>query len=140
VASPFIHSTVTRIRELFDLALERAPSVLFIDEFDAFAPARSELGGHQQYKSEEVNEFLTNLEGCAERKVLVIAATNEPEKIDPAVLRAGRFDKLVFIPPPDVEARIAMLQFHLLDRPAEPDLDILGVCVVLDGYSASDII
>jgi transitional endoplasmic reticulum ATPase len=138
VASPFIHSTVTRIRELFDLALAKAPSVLFIDEFDAFAPSRSELGGHQQYKSEEVNEFLANLEGCADRKVLVIGATNVPEKIDPAVRRAGRFDKLVFIPPPDSDARLAMLQFHLLGRPVEPDLDIRGIAVVLDGYSASD--
>jgi AAA+ superfamily predicted ATPase len=139
VASRFIHDTVVRIREMFDLALEKAPSILFIDEFDAFAPSRSELGGHQQYKSEEVNEFLANLEGCADRKVLVIAATNAPEKIDPAVRRAGRFDKLVFIPPPDAEARIAMLQFHLMDRPVESDLDFRGVGLVLDGYSASDI-
>jgi len=139
IASPFIHSTVTRIRELFDIALEKAPSVLFIDEFDAFVPSRSELSGHQQYKSEEVNEFLANLEGCAARKVLVIAATNAPEKIDPAVRRAGRLDKLVFIPPPDAEARVAMLQFHLQDRPVEPSLDCRGVGVILDGYSASDI-
>ncbi len=139
VGSRFIHDTVLRIREMFGLALEKAPSVLFIDEFDAFAPSRSELGGHQQYKSEEVNEFLANLEGCADRKVLVIAATNLPEKIDPAVRRPGRFDKLVFIPPPDSEARLAMLQFHLRVRPIEPDLDIRGVAAVLDGYSASDI-
>jgi transitional endoplasmic reticulum ATPase len=124
---------------MFDLALEKAPSVLFIDEFDAFAPSRSELGGHQQYKSEEVNEFLANLEGCADRKVLVIAATNLPEKIDPAVRRPGRFDKLVYIPPPDSEARLAMLEFHLRQRPIEPDLDIRGVAAILDGYSASDI-
>src|SRR5262249_13092596 len=92
VASPFIHDTVSRIRSVFTTAIERAPSIVFIDEFEAFVPARSELGGHQQYKAEEVNEFLTNLEGCAERKVLVIAATNEPDKIDPAVRRSGRFD------------------------------------------------
>jgi SpoVK/Ycf46/Vps4 family AAA+-type ATPase len=138
VGSRYIHDTVLRIREMFDLALEKAPSVLFIDEFDAFAPSRSELGGHQQYKSEEVNEFLANLEGCAGRRVLVIAATNLPEKIDPAVRRPGRFDKLVFIPPPDSEARLAMLQFHLRHRPIEPDLDIRGVAAILDGYSASD--
>jgi transitional endoplasmic reticulum ATPase len=139
VGSRYIHDTVLRIREMFDLALEKAPSVLFIDEFDAFAPSRSELGGHQQYKSEEVNEFLANLEGCADRKVLVIAATNLPEKIDPAVRRPGRFDKLVYIPPPDSEARLAMLEFHLRQRPIEPDLDIRGVAAILDGYSASDI-
>lgn len=105
VASPYIHDTVSKIRAVFSVAIEKAPSIIFIDEFEAFVPARSELGGHQQYKAEEVNEFLANLEGCAERSVLVIAATNEPEKIDPAVRRSGRFDKLLFIPPPDPEAR-----------------------------------
>jgi AAA+ superfamily predicted ATPase len=139
VASPYIHSTVLRIRELFDEAIERAPSILFIDEFDAFAPSRSELGGHQQYKSEEVNEFLANLEGAAGRRVLVIAATNAPEKIDPAIRRSGRFDKLVFIPPPDSEARRAMLEHHLAGRPVETKFDLPGVAVVLDGYSASDL-
>ena len=139
VASPYIHSTVLRIRELFEVALERAPSILFIDEFDAFAPSRSELGGHQQYKSEEVNEFLANLEGAANRQVLVIAATNAPEKIDPAIRRTGRFDKLIFIPPPDSEARRAMLEHHLTGRPLEPKLDLPGIAAVLDGYSASDL-
>jgi transitional endoplasmic reticulum ATPase len=101
-------------------------------------PARSDLGGHQQYKAEEVNEFLANLEGCAGKEVLVIAATNEPEKIDPAVRRSGRFDKLIFIPP-DAEARRAILDFHLRDRPILASLDTAGVASVLDGYSASDI-
>ena len=139
VGSPYIHGTVMRIRELFDVAFERVPSVVFIDEFDAFVPARTELSGFQQYKSEEVNEFLATLEGCAARKVLVIAATNAPEKIDPAVRRTGRFDKVVHIPPPDAAARLAMLQFHLVDRPIEADIDLIGVATVLDGYSASDI-
>lgn len=139
VASPYIHSTVLRIRELFDEAVEKAPSVLFIDEFDAFAPTRADLGGHQQYKSEEVNEFLANLDGAAGRKVLVIAATNTPEKIDPAIRRTGRFDKLIFISPPDAEARKAMLEHHLADRPVDPALDAAGIAVVLDGYSASDL-
>jgi SpoVK/Ycf46/Vps4 family AAA+-type ATPase len=116
-----------------------APHDVFIDEFEAFVPARSALGGHQQYKAEEVNEFLANLEGCAERKVLVIAATNEPEKIDPAVRRSGRFDKLILIPPPDAEAGRAMLEFHLRSRPVEASLDSAGIAAVLDGYSASDI-
>ena len=139
VASPYIHDTVSRIRAVFSTAIEKAPSIVFIDEFEAFVPARSVLGGHQQYKAEEVNEFLANLEGCAERKVLVIAATNEPEKIDPAVRRSGRFDKLILIPPPDAEARRAMLEFHLNGRPVEGSLDTAGVAAVLEGYSASDI-
>ena len=86
-----------------------------------------------------MNEFLANLEGCAERQVLVIAATNEPEKIDPAVRRSGRFDKMILIPPPDAEARRAMLEFHLRDRPVEVSLDTAGIAAVLEGHSASDI-
>jgi len=139
VASPYIHDTVSRIRALFSTAIEQAPSIVFIDEFEAFVPARSDLGGHQQYKAEEVNEFLANLEGCAERKVLVIAATNEPDRIDPAVRRSGRFDKLIFIPPPDAEARRAMLDFHLKDRPVQASVETAGIATVLEGYSASDI-
>jgi transitional endoplasmic reticulum ATPase len=124
---------------VFSTAVENAPSIVFIDEFEAFVPTRSELGGHQQYKAEEVNEFLANLEGCAERQVLIIGATNEPEKIDPAVRRSGRFDKLIFIPPPDAAARRAMLEFHLNNRPVEDSLDTAGVAAVLDGFSGSDI-
>jgi transitional endoplasmic reticulum ATPase len=127
------------LRALFSAAIEKAPSIVFIDEFDAFVPARSEMGGHRQYKAEELNEFLANLEGCAERNVLVIAAMIEPEKIDPAVPRAGRFDKLILIPPPDAEARRAMLEFHLNDRPSDTSIDTAGIAGVLDGYSASDI-
>ena len=76
IASPFIHESGVKIRQIFREATEQAPSVIFIDEFDAFVPARSGLGSHQQDKAEEVNEFLANLEGCADRKILVIAATN----------------------------------------------------------------
>lgn len=139
VASPYIHDTVSKVRDVFSVATEKAPSIVFIDEFEAFVPARSGLGGHQQYKAEEVNEVLANLEGCAERKVLVIAATNEPERIDPAVVRSGRFDKRIFIPPPDAEARLAMLEFHLSNRPVEAGLDLGDITAILDGYSASDI-
>jgi ATP-dependent 26S proteasome regulatory subunit len=139
VASPYIHDTVRKIRDLFTTAIEKAPSVLFIDEFEAFVPARSELGGFQHYKAEEVNEFLANLEGCAERNVLVIAATNEPDRIDPAVRRTGRFDKLIYIPPPDAQARAAMLAHHLEGRPLAEPVDGEGIAAILDGYSASDI-
>jgi len=139
VASPFIHDTVKKVNELFVRAIENAPSVLFIDEFDAFVPERTELGGHQDYKKEEVNEFLANLEGCADSRVLVIAATNTPDRIDAAVRRSGRFDKQIYIPPPDAEARVAMLEFHLRDRPLEESIDIAGIAAVIEGYAASDV-
>ncbi|HUW13286.1 MAG TPA: ATP-binding protein [Anaerolineae bacterium] len=138
-ASPYIHQSVLRIRDLFETAAERAPSVIFIDEFEALVPSRSDLGGHQQYKSEEVNEFLAHLGTCAEKGVFVIAATNEPEKIDSAIIRTGRLDKIVYVGPPDAEARAEMLRLHLSGRPVESGLDAASIAGALEGYSASDI-
>jgi ATPase family protein associated with various cellular activities (AAA) len=139
VASPYIHDSVLRIREIFDLAAERAPSIVFIDEFEALAPSRADLGGFQQYKSEEVNELLAHLNASAEKKVFVIAATNEPQKIDPAMRRTGRLDKLIYVGPPDAEARAEMLRMHLAGRPVVANLDYAGIAATLEGYSASDI-
>lgn len=139
VASIYIHGSAIRIRELFETAEKAAPSVLFIDEFEGMVPRRAGIGSHEQYKSEEVNEFLVHLNDCAQKKILVIAATNEPEKIDSAVLRAGRMDKLVYVGPPDVEARFEMLRFHLSGRLTEPQIDLQGIATILEGYSASDI-
>jgi transitional endoplasmic reticulum ATPase len=139
VGSPYIHDTTLRIRDIFKRAADQAPSVLFVDEFEALVPSRADLGGHQQYKSEEVNEFLAHLSGCAEKQILVMAATNEPQKIDIAILRTGRLDIHAYVGPPDAEARAEMLSLHLGGRPAEPDIDITAIATGLDGYSASDI-
>lgn len=139
VGSPYIHDTTLRIRDIFKKAADQAPSVVFVDEFEALVPSRADLGGHQQYKSEEVNEFLAHLSGCAEKQILVVAATNEPQKIDIAILRTGRLDIHAYVGPPDAEARAEMLSLHLGDRPAEPEIDITAIAAGLDGYSASDI-
>lgn len=139
IASPYIHQSVLRIRELFDTAAEQAPAVVFIDEFEALVPQRGELGGHQQYKAEEVNEFLAHLNSCSERNIFVIAATNQADKIDSAVRRTGRLDKLIYVGPPDQEARREMLALHLKGRPVSPDLSLESLAEVLQGYSASDI-
>lgn len=93
IGSPYIHQSVLRIREIFNSAESQAPSVTFIDEFDALVPSRSAMGGHQQYKAEEVNEFLAHLNGCSERRVLVIAATNQADRIDSAVRRTAAWTK-----------------------------------------------
>jgi transitional endoplasmic reticulum ATPase len=139
LASPYIHQSVIRIREIFDEAAENAPSVIFIDEFEAMTPPRSELGAHQQHKAEEVNEFLAHLNSCADKQIFVIAATNQPNKIDPAVRRTGRLDKLIYVGPPDEEARIDMLTMHLKDRPKSSSLDLRALACALTGYSASDL-
>ncbi|MEI9939551.1 MAG: ATP-binding protein [Pseudomonadota bacterium] len=139
LAGIHIHETVLRIREMFELAAERAPAVIFIDEFDALVPARDGLGGHQQYKSEEVNEFLAHLNECAQKRIFVIAATNRPEKIDEAVRRTGRLDKLIYVGPPDAKARAEMLTLHLEGRPVAPQVERDALAERLEGYSASDL-
>lgn len=139
IVSPFVHQSVVRIRDAFDTAAEHAPAIMFIDEFEALVPPRGELGGHQQYKAEEVNEFLAHLSGCAERRIFIIAATNQPSKIDAAVRRTGRLDKLVYVGPPDAEARREMLALHLRGRPTASGLDLADLAQHLNGYSASDI-
>ena len=139
LASPYVHQSVIRIRELFDAAAEQAPAVVFIDEFEALVPSREGLGGHQQYKAEEVNEFLAHLNSCSEKNIFVIAATNQPEKIDPAVRRTGRLDKLIYVGPPDVDARREMLALHLEGRPVAAGFNLLALASSLECYSASDI-
>lgn len=139
LASPYVHGSVIRIRELFDEATEYAPSVVFIDEFEALVPVRSGLGGFQHHKAEEVNEILTHLNASADKRVFIIAATNQPDMIDPAVRRTGRLDKLIYVGPPDAEARKEMLLLHLWNRPLNDDFDVEQIANQLQGYSASDL-
>jgi AAA+ superfamily predicted ATPase len=139
LASPFIHGSVIKIRDLFDTAAEHAPAVVFIDEFEALVPSRETLGGFQDYKSSEVNEFLAHLNGCSEKNIFIVAATNQPEKIDPAVRRTGRLDKLIYVGPPDEEARKEMLALHLEGRPLAKDFDLGSLAKATEFYSASDL-
>ena len=138
IGSTFIHETTLKIREVFDTAAEHTPAIVFVDEFESMVPARRQLGAHQHHTAEEVSEFLKQLETCAQRGILLIAATNEPWKIDRAVLRTGRLDKLIYVPAPDEKARTAMLRFHLYGRLAA-NIDVAKMAEPLAGYSASDI-
>ncbi len=139
IGSTFIHDTTLKIRETFDTAAENAPALLFVDEFESMVPARRALGAHQHHTSEEVSEFLKQLESCAARRIVLIAATNEPWKIDPAVIRTGRLDKLIYVPAPDTTARAAMLRFHLYGRKQCEGIDVVALGETLAGYSASDL-
>jgi transitional endoplasmic reticulum ATPase len=108
IADTYIHGSTLKIRSIFDRAISAAPSVLFIDEFEAVVPDRAVLHGHQ-YKAEEVNEFLARMATCSENRVLLIVATNAPGKIDLAVQRSGRIDRKVYVDPPDPLARKQIL-------------------------------
>ena len=136
LGSIYIHGSQGKIADLFKKAEENAPSVLCFDEFDAFVPSRSgDLGSNQ---AGEVNEFLTQLNNCSKRGIFVIATSNRPDKVDPAVLRTGRIDKQVYVPMPDETARKLMFELYLKDRPCE-GIDSEALAKKADGYVASDI-
>jgi len=135
----YIHGTATKIAAVFKEAEENAPSILFLDEFEALVPNRSQLAGHQDYRVEEVGEFLRQLDSAGCRRILVVAATNEPWKIDSAVQRSGRLDKKLLVSAPDLAAREDMLRFHLEGRFREAILELDSLARELDGYSASDL-
>ena len=136
LGSIYIHGSQGKIADLFKKAEENAPSVLCFDEFDAFVPSRSgDLGSNQ---AGEVNEFLSQLNNCSKRGIFVIATSNRPDKVDPAVLRTGRIDKQVYVPMPDLTARRLMFELYLKDRPCEY-IDSNALAEKADGYVASDI-
>jgi transitional endoplasmic reticulum ATPase len=136
VASTYIHGTQEKIRDLFEKARQHAPSIVFIDEVDAMMPSR---GGQMQHNySAEVNEFLAQMTECGKANVFLIAATNRPDMIDPAILRTGRLDKLFYLPPPDRTARSKMFQIHLKGRPKKR-INLEKLADLTENYVASDI-
>jgi transitional endoplasmic reticulum ATPase len=137
LASTYVHGGQERIRALFDSAKERAPAVIFLDELDAMLPNRGSYDVSHHYKS-EVNEFLVQLNECSKDHILIIGATNLIEAIDPAALRPGRFDRKVFIGPPDLEARLEMLKHHMADRPQD-ELDWLDLAEQCEFYTSAEI-
>ena len=138
VTTPYIHGGVGKIAKVFKDAKMHAPAILFIDELEGMVPERSGLDGTQSYKLEEVNEFLTHLNDTGKNGVLVVGATNQPELIDKAVLRSGRFDKKIYVMPPDFDARKHLFKMYLAERPVNNiDYDTLAGQTI--NYSCSDI-
>lgn len=138
LASSFHHGSQEKIAQLFKQAEKKAPIVICFDEFDALVPDRSNPAA--QYSSGEVNEFLSQLNNCAQKGIFVVGTTNRPDKIDPAVLRTGRIDKMVYVPLPDKEARKGMFSIHLTGRPYDgKQIDFDKLSDLTDGYIASDI-
>lgn len=135
LASSYVHGSQEKIRLLFDQAEKDAPIVVCFDEFDALVPDRS----WNNVSSEDVNEFLSQMNNCAKRGIFIVATSNRPDKIDPAVLRTGRIDKMVYVPLPDYDARKEMFSLYLKDRPVEEGIDVDDFARLTEGYIASDI-
>lgn len=138
LASIYVHGTQEKIGQVFTEARVKAPSIIFIDELDAILPNRE--GDLNHSYASEVNEFLAQMTECHKDGLFIIGATNRPEKIDPAILRTGRLDKAIYIPPPDSEARRALFELSLSDRPVEANLDIAALSDLTANYASSDIV
>jgi len=136
LASIYVHGTQEKIGAVFKQAQASAPALLFFDEIDAFVPRRAD--GLYQHYSAEVNEFLAQLNDCSKRSILVIGATNYVNRVDEAVRRPGRFDKKIYVGPPDIEARIEAMRLYLRDRP-QADIDLYALLVDKELYSFADL-
>ena len=137
LASIYVHGTQEKIGQLFKQAREKSPTIIFIDEVDAILPSRQ--GNLYHSYASEVNEFLAQMTECHEQGIFIIAATNRPERIDPAILRTGRIDRVIYVPPPDPDAREEMFRLYLKDRPADNDIDLKKLAELSENYVSSDI-
>jgi len=137
--SKWVGESERAVRETFRKARQAAPCIIFFDEIDAIAPSRGSLGD-SHVTERVISQLLTELDGLEElRDVTVIAATNRPDIIDAALLRPGRFDRLIYIPPPDKEARKEIFKIHLRKKPLAEDVNINELAEKTEGYTGADI-
>ena len=138
----FVGVGAARVRDLFEQARQRAPAIIFIDELDALGRARGigpYAGGHDE-KEQTLNQLLTEMDGFDSRQGLIIlAATNRPEILDPALLRAGRFDRQVLVDRPDKKGRMQILEVHMRKVKLAPDVDAEKVAGLTPGFTGADL-
>ena len=137
LASIYVHGSQEKIGKLFDDARKNAPAIINFDEFEALVPDRSKVNNASE--SGEVNEFLSQMNNCGKDRVFVIASSNRPDLIDPAVRRKGRLDQIIYIPVPDKEARKEIFKIHMSGRPAKKNIDYIKLAGMTENYVASDI-
>jgi SpoVK/Ycf46/Vps4 family AAA+-type ATPase len=137
ILSKWIGESERHLHDLFEIARRRSPTVIFIDEIDAIGASRADAGVHM---APLVNVLLTEMDGIASRNdnIMVLAATNTPWRIDSALRRPGRFDRVLFVPPPDAEARTAILNICLRNLPVDV-LDVPKIARMTDRYSGADL-
>ena len=138
----FVGVGAARVRDLFDQARKKAPAIIFIDELDALGRARGiqGMGGGHDEKEQTLNQLLVEMDGFDPSQGLVlVAATNRPEILDPALLRAGRFDRQVLVDRPDKIGRAAILRVHIKKVELVPDLDVDAIAALTPGFTGADL-
>jgi len=138
--SKFVGESEKGVRETFKRAKQTAPCIIFFDEIDALAPRRGSGIADSHVSERVISQLLTEMDGLEElRGVVVLAATNRMDLIDPALLRAGRFDQLLYVPPPDEEARLAIFKIHTRKNPLAKDVSLQKLVAETEGCMGSDI-
>ena len=137
----FVGVGSARVRDLFDTAKKHAPSIIFIDELDAIGRYRGAgIGGGNDEREQTLNQILVEMDGFErETNVIILAATNRPDILDPALLRPGRFDRKVVLDIPDINGREEILKIHTRDKPLDSDINLREVAERTPGFSGADL-
>ena len=137
----FVGVGASRVRDLFKQAKKNSPAIVFIDEIDAVGRHRGAgLGGGHDEREQTLNQILVEMDGFdTDTNVIIIAATNRPDVLDPALLRPGRFDRRVVIDSPDIEEREAILKIHIKDKPLEKKINLRQIAERTPGFSGADL-
>jgi cell division protease FtsH len=137
----FVGVGAARVRDLFKQAKENSPSIIFVDEIDAVGRHRGAgLGGGHDEREQTLNQLLVEMDGFEPHdQVILIAATNRPDILDPALLRPGRFDRQIGIDRPDVKGREAIMKVHAKGKPLEKDIDLLAIARRTPGFTGADL-
>ena len=137
----FVGVGASRVRDLFNKAKENAPAIVFVDEIDAVGRGRGVgIGGGNDEREQTLNQLLVELDGFdSHSNVILIAATNRPDVLDPALLRPGRFDRQISVDAPDLRGREAILKVHAKGKPFAPDVDLAMVARRTPGYTGADL-
>ena len=138
--SKFVGESERAIREVFKIAKQASPTILFFDEIDAIVPMRGSAGADAHVVERVIGQFLSEMDGIEELKgVVVLAATNRLGLIDPALLRSGRFDLILELPVPDEETRLAIFRIHTRKKPLDKDVDLSRLAKETEGITGADI-
>jgi cell division protease FtsH len=137
----FVGVGASRVRDLFDQAKRHSPCIVFVDEIDAVGRQRGAgLGGSHDEREQTLNQMLVEMDGFdTDTNVIIMAATNRPDVLDPALLRPGRFDRRVFLDRPDMKGREQILQVHVKGKPLDPEVNLAVIAKTTPGFVGADL-